>query len=186
MVDTDGRLLAASVAPASQHDSHGGVGLLQAARKAWPTLQRCFADSAYAGPRVAIATAVAVEVVSAAPGQKGFAVQPRRWVVEAHLHPRRAMPQTGARSRSNPRCSTRLLCPRQRYAARPPNGTGVMKRVLTSCPTYLRLFARCYSQCLPSYLCLLQEIKVQQAFAEPADELADAKEPGFDFCFAIS
>ena len=82
MVDTDGRLLEASVAPASQHDSHGGIGLLRASREHWPTLQRCFADSAYAGPRVATATAIAVEVVSAAPGQKGFAVQPRRWVVE--------------------------------------------------------------------------------------------------------
>ena len=34
MVDTDGRLLAASVTPAFQHDSHGGIGLLQASRKA--------------------------------------------------------------------------------------------------------------------------------------------------------
>ena len=82
MMNTDGRLLEASVAQASQHDSHGGIGLLRASRTAWLTLRRCCADSAYAGLRVATATAVAVEVVSAAPGQKGPAVQPRRWVVE--------------------------------------------------------------------------------------------------------
>lgn len=82
LVDTDGRLLGASVSPASLHDSHAGIGLMRASRGAWPFLQRCFADSAYAGERVGAATAIAVTVVSAEPGQKGFAVQPRRWVVE--------------------------------------------------------------------------------------------------------
>lgn len=37
---------------------------------------------AYAGPRVAQASPVAVTLVGKPPGQKGFAVQPRRWVVE--------------------------------------------------------------------------------------------------------
>lgn len=82
LVDTDGRLLGACVSPASLHDSHGGIALLRASREHWPDLKRCFADSAYAGPRVAGATAIAVTVVRAEPGQKGFAVQPRRWVVE--------------------------------------------------------------------------------------------------------
>lgn len=82
LVDTGGRLLGAAVSPASLHDSHGGIALLRASRETWPFLQRCFADSAYAGPRVGTATAVAVTVVSAEPGQKGFTVQPRRWVVE--------------------------------------------------------------------------------------------------------
>ena len=81
-MDTDGRLLGAVVSPASLHDSHGGIGLMEASREPWPFLQRCFADSAYAGKRVAGATAMAVTVVSAEPGQKGFAVQPRRWVAE--------------------------------------------------------------------------------------------------------
>lgn len=36
----------AAVAPASLHDSHGGIGLLRASRETWPFLQRCFADSA--------------------------------------------------------------------------------------------------------------------------------------------
>lgn len=82
LFDTDGRLLGAMVSPASLHDSHGGIALLRASRKLWPFLERCLADSAYAGRRVASATAVAVTVVSAEPGQKGFAVQPRRWVAE--------------------------------------------------------------------------------------------------------
>ena len=98
LVDTDGRLLAACVSPVSLHDSHrgairlrrsgqrswprGGIALLKASRGHWPFLQRCFADSAYAGDRVAGATAIAVTIVSAPPGQKGFAVQPRRWVIE--------------------------------------------------------------------------------------------------------
>src|SRR5829696_6671256 len=43
---------------------------------------RVFADSGYAGKRVAGATAIAVEIVRKNPDQVGFAVQPRRWVVE--------------------------------------------------------------------------------------------------------
>ena len=47
--------------------------------RSWPA---GFADRAYAGPRVARASPVAVTIIGSAPGQKGFAVQPRRWVVE--------------------------------------------------------------------------------------------------------
>ena len=71
-----------STITASLHDSHGGIKLLHTSREHWPFLRRCFADSAYPGPRVAGATAIAVTVVSAPPGQKGFAVQLRRWVIE--------------------------------------------------------------------------------------------------------
>jgi transposase len=81
-VDTDGRLLLAAVSPASLHDSHGGVALLQASHAIWPFLLRCFADRAHAGPRVAGATPVAVALVGSPPGRQGFAVQPRRRVVE--------------------------------------------------------------------------------------------------------
>ena len=82
LVDTDGKLLLAGVSPASLHDSHGGIALLQASRRPWPFLVLCFADRAYAGPRMATASPVAVTVVGKPPGQRGFAVQPRRWVVE--------------------------------------------------------------------------------------------------------
>jgi transposase len=85
LVDTDGRLLVAAVSPASLHDSHGGIALLRASRQPWPFLLRRFADRAYAGPRVAGATPIAVTLVGNPPGQRGFAVQPRRWVVERSL-----------------------------------------------------------------------------------------------------
>ena len=45
-------------------------------------MRKVFADSGYAGKRVAGATAIAVEIVRKNPDQVGFAVQPRRWVVE--------------------------------------------------------------------------------------------------------
>ena len=69
-------------APASLHDSHGGIAPLRALREHWPDLQRCFADGACAGERVADASAVAITMVRAEPGQKGFAVQPRHWATE--------------------------------------------------------------------------------------------------------
>ncbi len=75
-------MLGALVSRASLHDSHGGIALLRASRKLWPFLKRCFADSAYAGECVANATRIEVTVVRAEPDQKGFAVQPRRWVIE--------------------------------------------------------------------------------------------------------
>ena len=53
-----------------------------ASRHAFPFIAKVFADSGYAGKRVAGATAIAVEIVRKNPDQVGFAVQPRRWVVE--------------------------------------------------------------------------------------------------------
>ena len=47
-----------------------------------PFIDKVFADSGYAGERVARATTIAVEIVRKNPDQVGFAVQPRRWVVE--------------------------------------------------------------------------------------------------------
>ena len=82
LVDADGRLLLAAISPASLHDSRGGAALLAVSRRPWPFLARCFADRAYAGPRVARAAPVAITLVGKPPGQTGFAVQPRRWVVE--------------------------------------------------------------------------------------------------------
>ncbi len=82
MVDTDGRLLCVQVHPASVQDRDGVVPLLQASRRRFPFVERAFADSAYAGDRVADATSVAVEIVRKPPDQVGFAVHPKRWVVE--------------------------------------------------------------------------------------------------------
>jgi transposase len=82
LTNTDDRLLVAAVSPANLHDSHGGVALLRASRGLWPFLAHCFADRAYQGDRVGSATAISVEIVLPKEDQKGFAVQPRRWVIE--------------------------------------------------------------------------------------------------------
>ena len=82
MVDTDGRLLVIQVGPASVQDRDGAVPLLQASRRSFPFVERAFADSAYAGERVEQATRIAIEIVHKPRDQVGFAVHPRRWVVE--------------------------------------------------------------------------------------------------------
>jgi transposase len=82
LVDTDGRGLVIEPHPASIQDRDGGGSLLQASRRIFPFIQRVFADSGYAGEKVAKATLIAVEIVRKNPGQVGFAVNPRRWVVE--------------------------------------------------------------------------------------------------------
>jgi putative transposase len=82
MVDTDGRALVLQAHPASIQDRDGAVPLLQASRAAFPFVEHAFADSAYAAERVAQATNIVVEIVRKHPDQVGFAVHPRRWVVE--------------------------------------------------------------------------------------------------------
>lgn len=82
LVDNDGRGLVLEPHPADIQDRDGGGPVIAAARHAFPFIQKVFADGGYAGERVAQAAAVAVEIVRRNPGQVGFAVQPRRWVVE--------------------------------------------------------------------------------------------------------
>jgi putative transposase len=82
LVDTDGRGLVIEPHPASIQDRDGGGPPLQTSRRIFPFIQRVFADSGYAGEKVAKATLIAVEIVRKNPGQVGFAVNPRRWVVE--------------------------------------------------------------------------------------------------------
>ena len=82
LVDTDGRGLVIEPHPASIQDRDGGGPLLHASRGVFPFIRKVFADSGYAGERVARATIIAVEIVKKNPDQIGFAVQPRRWVVE--------------------------------------------------------------------------------------------------------
>jgi transposase len=55
---------------------------LQASRALFPFVEKVFADSAYAGEMIASATLIAIKIVGAKPDQVGFAVLPRRWVVE--------------------------------------------------------------------------------------------------------
>lgn len=82
LVDTDGRGLILRSHAASIQDRDGAVGLLKASRRPFPFIQLVFADSGYSGETVAAATCIAIEIVKAKPDQVGFAVQPRRWVVE--------------------------------------------------------------------------------------------------------
>jgi len=82
LVDTDGRALVIEPHPASIQDRDGGGPLLSASRRPFPFIEKVFADSGYAGERVASATVIAVEIVRKNPDQVGFAVNPRRWVVE--------------------------------------------------------------------------------------------------------
>ena len=63
-------------------DRDGAGPLLAASRRPFPFIEKVFADAGYQGPRVATATRIAVEIVRRKPDQIGFAVQPRRWVVE--------------------------------------------------------------------------------------------------------
>src|ERR1700722_14830339 len=85
MVDTDGRGLILQVHAASVQDRDGAIPLLQASRALYPFIERVFADSAYAADRVATATRIIVEIVRKQAAQKGFAVNPRRCVVERFL-----------------------------------------------------------------------------------------------------
>jgi hypothetical protein len=81
-VDADGRVLLAADSPADPHDGRGGVALPRASRRPRPFAARRRADRAHAGERVATAASVAAAVAGAPEGQEGFAVHPRRRVVE--------------------------------------------------------------------------------------------------------
>ena len=85
LVDSRGHVLEVLVTPADVADRDGAYDLLRAGRAALPRLRHVWADGAYAGEVVEWAAEemdCAVEIVSRPPGQRGFAVQPRRWVVE--------------------------------------------------------------------------------------------------------
>ena len=80
LVDTDGRGLLIEPHPASIQD-RDGAGRSCKPPPLVPFIERVFADGGYAGERVATATRI-VEIVAKSPDQIGFAVLPRRWVVE--------------------------------------------------------------------------------------------------------
>ena len=82
LVDTDGRALVLQADAASIQDRDGALPLLKDSHRAFPFIECAFADSAYGADRVAHATRIAIEIVRKHPDQIGFAVDPRRWVVE--------------------------------------------------------------------------------------------------------
>lgn len=85
VTDTLGLLLVVLVTPASVQDRDGGADIVKLAHKLVPSLRHIFADGGYAGRLVAKAKRywkINVEVVKKPADQRGFAVLPRRWVVE--------------------------------------------------------------------------------------------------------
>lgn len=82
LVDTDGRALKLQAHSAAIQDRDGAGPLLLASRARWPFVALAYADGGYAGPRVAKASCIRIEVVRESDNQVGFAVIARRWVIE--------------------------------------------------------------------------------------------------------
>lgn len=82
LVDTDGRALLVEPHPANIQDRDAGGPLMQVARPFFPFIKHVWADGGYNHERVTTATNILVEIVRKQPDQIGFAVLPRRWVVE--------------------------------------------------------------------------------------------------------
>lgn len=83
--DTIGMLLVVMVTAASVQDRDGARDLLKNLHSALLTVTLVFADGGYAGRLVAIAKSawkITLDIVRKPADQKGFAVLPRRWVVE--------------------------------------------------------------------------------------------------------
>jgi transposase len=85
VVDTIGLLLVVMVTAASVQDRDGGRGILKRLHSALDSVRHIFADGGYQGQLVAVAKSawrIVVEGVKKPADQIGFAVLPRRWVVE--------------------------------------------------------------------------------------------------------
>jgi putative transposase len=82
MVDMDGRALVLDPQPADIQDRDGAIPVLQVSRKSFPFVEKAFADMGYSDNRPQSATLIDVEIVRKPKDQIGFAVHPKRWVVE--------------------------------------------------------------------------------------------------------
>ena len=90
LVDTQGLLMHAIVHAADIQDRDGGAMLMATLFGAFPFLTRLFADGGYRGSRfqsaiTRILPRVTVEIVKRSDQAKGFAVLPKRWIVERSL-----------------------------------------------------------------------------------------------------
>jgi transposase len=88
VTDTLGLLVTVWVLSASWQDRDGAKGALVAATVAVPSMRHIFADQGFAGRLVDWARDMlrtTVEIVRKPTDQQGFAVHPRRWVVERTL-----------------------------------------------------------------------------------------------------
>ena len=85
LVDTNGLLLRVLVHPADITESEGAEWLLGQHHHSFPRLETVRADQGYKGWLLEWAkrhTNLAIEIIEKPAGQKGFAVIPKRWVVE--------------------------------------------------------------------------------------------------------
>lgn len=88
IVDTQGDLLDCDVEPADISDSAAAVALMGRVHAAHPTITHWWGDSQYRGSLedwVKRTLGGTLEIVSRLADQVGFAVQPRRWVVERSI-----------------------------------------------------------------------------------------------------
>src|SRR6201746_796717 len=87
LVDTHGLLLHAIVHPANIQDRDGGVLVMATLFGLYPFLLKLYADGGYQGPVFQaglrrVYRQVEVEIVKRSDHAKGFAVLPKRWIVE--------------------------------------------------------------------------------------------------------
>jgi transposase len=83
-------LLHAVVHPADIQDRDGGILVMSTLFGLFPFLKKLFADGGYQGPQLRKALAkvmpgIDVEIVKRSDQAQGFAVLPKRWVVERTL-----------------------------------------------------------------------------------------------------
>ena len=126
LVDTDGRGLVLEAHPASIQDRDGGGPLLCASRGSFPFIEKLFADSGYAGEKVATATVIAVEIVRKKP-RSGRLRRPTAPLGRgALLRLDQPQPATGKGLRGHHRLGPRLPLRRLRHAPRPQIGPSRM------------------------------------------------------------
>jgi putative transposase len=85
VVDTQGNLLTATVHAADIQDREGAESVLNETQDLCPDVIHGWADQSYSGDLVEWAAkelGITIEIVKRPPEQRGFQVQPRRWVVE--------------------------------------------------------------------------------------------------------
>jgi len=85
--DTLGLMLAVLVTAADTHDSTAGIRLIDRISEHHPAITKAWADNGYKRKAVehAATRGIDLEIVQRDPAARGFAVQPRRWVIERTL-----------------------------------------------------------------------------------------------------
>lgn len=85
LVDTEGLMVTVVVTPANVQDPVAAPEVLEDAAARSPRLSHVWGDARYQGKLISWAKealGITLEIVTRPPGQRGFVVQPRRWVVE--------------------------------------------------------------------------------------------------------